>query len=396
MTPVGSLFAGYGGLDMALRAVFPGTELAFVADIAQHDKRGRKIGDAPRILSHRYPDVPNLGDVTRIDWTVEPRVDAILAGFPCQDVSVAGSGAGLRSGTRTGLWTEVVRAIRSLRPGLVVLENVPGLLHAVADSDMEPCPWCVGDDTGAVMRALGAVLADLAGLGFNAEWGVLSASAVGAPHRRDRIFILAAHPDRVDRDAWRRDPAGGTPQGGALAGPGGRDPVPLMPTPRAMDGAASMTSPAARAHVLFPTPRATDGTHGGPGQRGSSGDLGLPAVAALFPTPTTQPSTGNGHARSLAREVIDWDKYLPAVTRWEPIIGRPAPHPVHVTRTGTRRLDPRFVEWMMGLPHGHVTAVPGLSRNQQLHALGNGVVPLQGATAIRELWARLAEPGGAA
>ena len=148
--------------------------------------------------------------------------------------------------------------------------------------------------------------------------------------------------------------------------------------------------------LLFPTPRATDGTHGGPGQRGSSGDLGLPAVAALLPTPTTQPTTGNGHARNLAREVIDWGRYLPAVTRWEAVTGLPAPHPVHVTRTGTLRLDPRFVEWMMGLPAGWVTAVPGLSRNQQLHALGNGVVPLQGATALRGLWTRLVEPPGGA
>ena len=115
----------------------------------------------------------------------------------------------------------------------------------------------------------------------------------------------------------------------------------------------------------------------------------------LLPTPTTQPSTGNGHARTLAREVIDWGKYLPAVTRWEPIIDRPAPHPVHVTRTGTRRLAPEFVEWMMGLPAGWVTDVPGLSRNQQLHALGNGVVPLQGATTIRQLWARLTDTTGA-
>ena len=182
-----------------------------------------------------------------------------------------------------------------------------------------------------------------------------------------------------------------------------------MPTPRAMDGAGSMTAPAARAHaaagfgtlpealgdVLFPNPTAARYGSNRSSSDGAAVRYGLDEVDKLLPTPTTQPSTGNGHARTLAREAVDWGKYLPAVTRWEPIIGRPAPHPVHVTRTGTRRLDPRFVEWMMGLPHGHVTAVPGLSRNQQLHALGNGVVPLQGATTIRQLWARLTDTTGA-
>ena len=81
--------------------------------------------------------------------------------------------------------------------------------------------------------------------------------------------------------------------------------------------------------------------------------------------------------------------------RWEAVLGRPAPEPTELGPKGGRRLSSAFVEWMMGLPHGHVTAVPGLSRNQQLHALGNGVVPLQGATTIRQLWARLTDTTGA-
>lgn len=146
----------------------------------------------------------------------------------CQDVSCAGARAGLRDGNRTGVWSYVARAIGELRPSLVVLENVRGLLSAGADSDMEPCPWCLGE-TGDehALRAAGAVLGDLANLGFDAEWTVVSAADAGAPHRRERVFILAWSA----KDAYgtargeRRIPAprqaeGGRPRADA-GGPGG-------------------------------------------------------------------------------------------------------------------------------------------------------------------------------
>ena len=80
-----------------------------------------------------------------------------------------------------------------------------------------------------------------------------------------------------------------------------------------------------------------------------------------------------------------WGNYGPAVRRWELILGRPAPTPTQTGTRGGRQLSPLFVEWLMGLPVGWVTAVPGLSRNEQIKLLGNGVVPQQCAAAIRGL-----------
>ena len=177
-----SVCTGYGGLDRAVHEVMGG-ELAWVAD---NDE------GAAKILACRYPDVPNLGDITAIDWSAVEPVELLTAGFPCQDVSCAGGRAGLREGNRTGVWAYVARAIDALRPSLVVLENVRGLLSFGADSDVESCPWCLGEAGNQhPLRALGAVLADLADLGFDAEWLLVSAAEVGAPHRRERVFIVA-------------------------------------------------------------------------------------------------------------------------------------------------------------------------------------------------------------
>lgn len=78
-----------------------------------------------------------------------------------------------------------------------------------------------------------------------------------------------------------------------------------------------------------------------------------------------------------------WGPYEPAIRRWEHVLGRPAPEPTDIGARGARVLSPRFSEWLMGLPAGHVTSVAGLSRNDQLIALGNGVVPQQAAAALR-------------
>jgi DNA (cytosine-5)-methyltransferase 1 len=146
----------------------------------------------------RLPGVPNLGDISTVNWAAFERPEILTAGFPCQDVSAAGRGAGLH-GSRTGVWAHVVRAISTLRPRLVFLENVRGLLSARAGSHLEYCPGCMGDDPDRIVRALGTVLGDLAGLGFDAEWDCVPASDAGACHQRKRVFILAwdaaaAHP----------------------------------------------------------------------------------------------------------------------------------------------------------------------------------------------------------
>lgn len=186
---IGSLFSGYGGLDLAVSAV-TGAEVVWHCE----------WDDAPsKILERNFPGVPNYRDVSKVDWSSVEPVDILTGGFPCQDLSLAGKRAGLRDGTRSGLWSEFALAIETLKPKLVVIENVRGLLSATAHSDVEPCPWCLGDESGEpALRALGAVLGDLADLGFDAEWVGVRAADAGAPHNRFRVFITA-WPSDTDR-----------------------------------------------------------------------------------------------------------------------------------------------------------------------------------------------------
>lgn len=184
---IGSLFSGYGGLDLAVSKVFD-------AEVAWHCE----WEDAPsKILEANFPGVPNYRDVSQVDWaSVEP-VDILTGGFPCQDVSLAGRRAGLGEGTRSGLWSEFAKAIEVIRPRWVVIENVRGLLSAKAGSDLEQCAWCMGETGNGEppLRALGAVLGDLADLRYDARWHGVRASEAGAPHQRFRVFVLAERAD---------------------------------------------------------------------------------------------------------------------------------------------------------------------------------------------------------
>jgi DNA (cytosine-5)-methyltransferase 1 len=181
---VASLCSGYEGIFLGIKEVFGDAELVFVAD---------NDPDCNIILGKHFPGVPNLGDLKEICYDEVEPVDLLAAGFPCQDVSLAGSRKGLLTGNRSGLWHEIVRAIDELHPPLVFIENTPGLYSAVTDSYVEPCEICMGDGAaGHFLRALPAVLGDLSSRGYDAEWLSLRASDIGAPHQRDRIFLLAA------------------------------------------------------------------------------------------------------------------------------------------------------------------------------------------------------------
>lgn len=152
-----SLCTGYAGLDAAASTVLGG-DLAYVADIDPA---------ASALLAHRFPGVPNLGDIKAVDWLSLSAVDLLLAGYSCQPFSQAGRRLGTEDPRH--VWPYVAKAIGALRPGLVILENVFG--HLTLGFDV--------------------VLADLAALGYDAEWVVVTASAAGACHRRARLFILA-------------------------------------------------------------------------------------------------------------------------------------------------------------------------------------------------------------
>ncbi|MGB4107790.1 MAG: DNA (cytosine-5-)-methyltransferase [Alphaproteobacteria bacterium] len=127
-----------------------------------------------RVLRKHWPDVAIHGDVRTIDFRQIP-ADVVTGGFPCQDISNAGYCTGIE-GTRSGLWSEIVRAIRDIRPRFVVVENVAALTY----------------------RGLGRVLGDLAECGYDCQWHCIPASALGAVHHRDRIWIIA-YPREIGR-----------------------------------------------------------------------------------------------------------------------------------------------------------------------------------------------------
>jgi DNA (cytosine-5)-methyltransferase 1 len=421
---IGSLFSGYLGLDHALTDAIGPTRLAWVCDI---DKA------ASRLLAHHHPDVPNLGDVTAVDWaTVEP-VDVLTGGFPCQDVSHAGRRAGLAPGTRTGLWARMADAIDHLRPSLVVAENVRGLLSARADSDVEPCPWCMGGagDGEPALRALGAVLGDLAELGYDAAWHGLRAADIGAPHGRFRVFIVAWPAANADDE---RHAISDWPSGRRWPGPAERgradwdsDSARARTVSEVRAGVRSDTESggtgrptaadanrAARNQRRFAAPGQAEGwwprpDTGGRGRASSTDatgdgwDKGRPESAriiwgsdaplggadtaadpygdAVWLEPVPEPRRGD--PAEPGRAGVEWGPYAAAIARWERVLGRPAPAPTEPSRAGGQRLNPRLVEWMMGCDDGWVCDVPGLTRNDKLRLLGNGVVRQQGAAAIR-------------
>lgn len=381
---IGSLFTGYGGLDMGVAAALGESRVAWTSDI---DK------GACKAIAHHHPDAPNLGDITTIDWaTVEP-VDVITGGSPCQDLSSAGRRAGMTAGTRSNLWVAMREAIAILQPRLVVWENVRGAYSAPADSGVEPCPGCVGDRPGVSMRALGRVLGDLSELGYDAVWHGLRAADVGAPHGRFRVFVVA-HRQGVEQ---RESPVTGA-RNESWASTGGHPGLTLLPTPCATDtngaglhGEGGMDL--RTAVTLLPTPTTQDAANNGGPSQFDRNTRPLNTEVLLLPTPRAdEPGrTSDGYGLSLNEAVgvgngriQQFGQYAAAIRRWEHVLGRPAPAPTEPTgKNGAHRLSPRFVEWLMGLPDGWITDVPGITRNEALKACGNGVVPQQAAEAVR-------------
>jgi len=300
---LGSLCSGYGGLEAGLGQVLD-IEPVWCSEI---DK------DASKVLATHHPNVPNLGDLTALDWhQVEP-VDIICAGFPCQPFSHAGKRQG--ADDERAIFEYIAEAIGVLRPGLVVLENVPGILTL-----------------GGV-----SVVGTLAGLGYDARWGIVRASDTGAPHRRARWFCIA---EPADADGKRSERWKSLAKDCLVGSANRREPLGESKSSLRGDGAAADASD-------FGHERAGDSRRRRIGSTNGSG----PAADA-------------------------WGCYTPAVERWERILGRPAPAP-----TDDRGLRPEFVEWMIGLDEGWVCDV-GLSRTAALRLLGNGVLPAQAALAV--------------
>lgn len=331
---IGSLFSGYGGLDMAVEQVTGATPAWFV----EYDAAPSKI------LAHHWPDVPNYGDVTAVDWSAMPPVDIITGGYPCQPFSAAGQ----RKGTNDDrhLWPYVREAIRVLRPRLTILENVAG--H----------------------RSLGfdRVLGDLAEDGMHVRWASIRASDVGAPHHRERLFIIAAPAD-PGGERWgegAEQPIAGPPE---VTAPVGSEPPAADTEGERLSG---QNQPRRCSEEVASADRRFGSFSDADGER-RDGRGAAPEQEGRAHAPTDRHRSG-----------IDFGPYAEAVQRWERLT-RPAPAPTEPNTKGNPRLNAGFAEWMMGLPEGHVTQVPDISRADQLKAIGNGVCPQQAAAAIHQL-----------
>ncbi|MFJ2205404.1 DNA cytosine methyltransferase [Streptomyces microflavus] len=325
-----ALCAGYGGLETALGAGIGAVPVAY----AENDPY------AATVFAAHHPGVPNLGDITRADWERVRdlyRPEIVGAGFPCRNISNAGRKDGI-SGQWSRVWKNVFAAVGVIRPRYVFLENVAALRS----------------------RGLDVVAQDLAAIGYGVRWTCLRAGdpEVGAPHERDRWFAVAhpadADPHHLGRH-WR---------------------------PRHVSQAQGRTEPAHRSHPapgtpdrslrLVPTPAARDWKSGASNLMDFNARPLNEFVVNRLPYSESWIST-------------DGIDYGPAIRRWEHITGRPAPCPTEPGMRGNRRLSPFFTEWLMGLPAGWVTSVPGIPRKEQLRILGNGVIPRQAHHAYGQL-----------
>jgi DNA (cytosine-5)-methyltransferase 1 len=270
------IFSGIGGFSIGLEAASMQT-VAF----CEINPFCRKI------LTRHWPSVPIFPDITIIhkeDLKALPRIDLIAGGFPCQDISVAGKRKGITA-KRSGLWQEYKRLINEIRPKYAIIENVANLRS----------------------QGLIAVLQDLWEIGYDAEWHCIPASAFGAPHRRDRIWIIA-YPTCIDQI--------------------GLSCAKTKTEPSTGDSNKNITD---------------------------SDKQGLQGYGKF-----------NQTSQICSQEKVGMYYCSRGVKQW-------GEEPLEVPRLKDERLNPDWVEWLMGYP---ISWTDGGSRRERLMALGNSVVPL--------------------
>jgi DNA (cytosine-5)-methyltransferase 1 len=347
MVTVGGQCEGYGGIFEALRMLLP-AEHAWLAEID---------ADASAVLAHRYPAAKNLGDITAVDWPSAERVDILSSGFPCQPASSTGPKLG--AADPRYLWPTGVRpAIAALRPSLVVVENVRGLLSI---------------DRGALF---GGILADLDAFGYTVAWSTIGACLVGACHHRHRVFLTATPRNvpvpmadaplaRLGENGWETPP----PASGRRA----RRPIhPRWPQAGLMGYGHAWDGPVypcgSRAVPLLPTITASD--RFGAGGITREGGMSLRTAVAVPGLLGDFADVIDGHGRAY---------------------GLPVPPATEPGRNGQPRLTAAFGEFLQGLAPGWLADVVG--RRAAIRLAGNGVNPRQCVRALSlspvfESWAR--------
>lgn len=280
---IGSLCSGYGGLDMAVEYIF-NAKTIWMSDI---DK-------ASTLVIEKRWNLPNLGNLKTINWDSVKRVDILTAGYPCQPFSQAGQRKGAKDDRH--LWPDIKKIISILRPKFVVLENVRGHLSL----------------------GFAEVLADLTEIGYDAKWKIVRASDVGAPHRRERLFIIA-YPDSQTREQPQRNI-------------------------RQISKSSGEKFDGSNRYEYRNRPEIV----GNADTEQLQTDRQAPRLGRRYQTPSQM-------------QMLD------------------TPNPLV-----SDKLNPLFVEYMMGLPAGWITNLD-LSDAQKFKLLGNGVVPQQAELALNEL-----------
>lgn len=394
---IGSLFSGIDGLALGVQLV-TGTPVAWHCETDKH---------ACTVLADHWR-APNLGDICHADFAAVRSVDLLVGGFPCQDISLAGKGGGVERGKRSGLWSEFARAIRTLRPRLVFVENVSALLA----------------------RGFDIVAADLAAGGYRFAWSCYRSADVGAPHRRERIFILAT-PDtprrgRDERRTWSErahaEPPGGVAGTSATVAGQTADAAGQRLQRRATgdgreagvgpQGLASDTDGEGRQGAKQAGTRRRAGVAGPPVDDGAPGRISC-GCGFTFVGTLRQPCPGCGRVRDATWTDLPTGKAIADRDRRQGLkasrtgTGEQPRNDAHRRCAGTgevprgdsavggnhrqaaapiRRLNPDFVEWMMGFPPAWTASV---KRRHRLRLLGNAVQPQVAAAAFSGLLARL-------
>ncbi len=298
----GSLFSGLGGLDLALEAC--GVEVKWQVEYNEY---------CNKVLERHWPDVKRYTDIRTTDFRELEHVDLICGGFPCQPFSVAGKNRG--EADERNMWPDTFRAIRESGCRYAFLENVPNLLtHSY----------------------FGTIIADLASIGFNAEWDCFTASEVGATHRRRRLFILAYSND-ISAQQQERNNLG--------------------------RGASSESWQGIRAGAGR---RTSDGNYA----EGMSQPLGNP-----FEMETAVANAGCQHQHLQQR--IHGAEYQGSRVKWPPSPDDKERWASLLSEVPS--LEPALCRVADGIP----------DRTHRLKALGNAVVPATGELAFRTLWGRI-------